>query len=149
MKVRMLNLEAQHAPLRQRLSSRIDAVLASGQFILGPEVERFEREARDLLGVRHAVGTSCGSDAIVLALLALGSEPGAEVITSPFSFFATAESIVRAGARPVFADLGASSFELDPAAVSAAITPRTRAILSVPLFGVSAASVELAELAAA
>ena len=110
-------------------------VLRSGQFVLGPEVAAFESEAADFLGVAHAVGLNSGTDALVIGLRGLGVEPGDEVITSPFSFFATAEAISLIGAIPVFADIEAEGFNLDPRSVEAAITGRTRALLPVHLFG--------------
>ena len=147
MRVRLLDLAAQHAEIYPRLLQRLESVLRSGTFILGPEVQRFEREACDFLGVKHAIGVSCGSDALVVALAALGIGAGDEVITTPFSFVATVEAILRVGARPVFADLGVDSFELDPVCVERAITPRSRAILSVPLYGASQITAQLTQLA--
>jgi dTDP-4-amino-4,6-dideoxygalactose transaminase len=126
----------------------VQRVLRSGRYILGPEVAAFEEEAARWLGVRHAVGCNSGTDALVIALRALGIGPGDEVITSPFTFFATPEAISQVGATPVFADVDLESMNLDPARVAAAITPRTRAILPVHLFGRPCAMGELLELAA-
>ena len=131
----MVDLRAQHRALEPELHRRVMAVLRSGRFILGPEVQAFEEEVAAYLGVRHAVGVASGTDALVLALEACGVGPGDEVITTPFSFVATAEAIVRVGARPVFVDVQPHSFNLDPARLEAAITPRTRAIVPVHLFG--------------
>jgi dTDP-4-amino-4,6-dideoxygalactose transaminase len=117
------------------LNAAIQKVLRSGSFILGPEEQAFEREAADYLGARHAVGLNSGTDALVIALRALGLGPGDEVITTPFTFFATVEAISQVGATPVLADIEADSFNLDPDSVLRAITPRTRAILPVHLFG--------------
>jgi dTDP-4-amino-4,6-dideoxygalactose transaminase len=110
-------------------------VLASGQYILGPETRAFEAEAASFLGVRHAVGVNSGTDALVIALRALGIGPGDEIITTPFTFIATAEAISHTGATPVFVDIDPETFNLDPDLAEAAITRRTRAILPVHLYG--------------
>jgi dTDP-4-amino-4,6-dideoxygalactose transaminase len=111
------------------------AVLRSGRFILGPNVEAFEREVADYLGVRHAISLNSGTDALVIGLVALGVRPGDEVITSPFTFFASAEAISMVGAKPVFVDIRPDLFTIDPERIEARITPRTRAIVPVHLFG--------------
>jgi dTDP-4-amino-4,6-dideoxygalactose transaminase len=113
----------------------VDRVLSSGWFILGPEVEAFEREFAAASGAAHAVGVGTGTDAIALALRALGIGPGDEVVTAPLSAAYTALAIVMAGAQPVFADIDASRLTIDPRAIEAAITPRTRAIVPVHLYG--------------
>ncbi len=122
-------------------------VLRSGQYVLGPEVEAFEHEAADFLGVAHAIGLNSGTDALVIGLRALGIEPGDEVVTSSFSFFATAEAISLIGAIPVFADIEAEGFNLDPQSVESVITERTRALLPVHLFGRPATMKQINQLA--
>ncbi len=119
----------------EALRAAFERVLASGMFILGPEVEAFERELAEWLGVRHVVGLSSGTDALLVGLMALGVGPGDEVVTTPFTFFATAGAVVRLGARPVFADIDPDTFQLDPAAAAAAVGTRTRALIPVHLFG--------------
>ncbi|MCS7081071.1 MAG: DegT/DnrJ/EryC1/StrS family aminotransferase [Chloracidobacterium sp.] len=143
----ILNLEPQYRALRPALHAAMERVCASQRFILGEEVTAFEAEVAQYLGAAHAVGVNSGTDALVIALRALDIGPGDEVITTPFSFFATAEAISLVGATPVFADIEADSFNLDPRNVEACITPRTRAILPVHLFGRPAAMGRLLELA--
>jgi dTDP-4-amino-4,6-dideoxygalactose transaminase len=133
--VPLCDLAADHAPLGDALAAAAARVLRSGRYILGPEVAAFERELAAAAGVSHAVGVSSGTDALMAMLMAAGIGPGDEVITSPFSFFATAEAIARVGARPVFADIEADSLNLDPAHAIAAFGPRTRAVLVVHIFG--------------
>src|SRR5450432_1665556 len=120
------------------LRTAMERVISSQRFILGEEVAAFEADIARYLGVRHAVGVSCCTDALTISLLALGIGPGDEVITTPYTFFATTGAILRVGATPVFADIDAHSFNLDPARVQLAITARTRAILPVHLFGQAA-----------
>ena len=117
------------------LREGIERVLRSGRFILGPEVEAFEHEIAEYLGVKHAIGVNSGTDALAISLRALGVGPGDEVITTPFTFFATAESISNVGAKPVFVDIDEPTFNIDPERVEEAITERTKAILPVHLFG--------------
>jgi dTDP-4-amino-4,6-dideoxygalactose transaminase len=145
--VPLLDLRAETRALRPALDAAWARVVGSGQFILGPEVEAFEAESAAYLGVRHAVGLNSGTDALTIALRALGVGAGDEVITTPFSFFATSETVLLLGATPVFVDLLPDSFVLDPAAVAAAVGPRTRAILPVHLFGELAPMAELARVA--
>jgi dTDP-4-amino-4,6-dideoxygalactose transaminase len=133
--VPLLDLAAQWATIRDEALAAIVRVCDSQRFILGAEVEAFEREIAVAIGIPHAVGMSSGTDALLAALMALGIGPGDEVVTSTYSFFATAGSIARVGARPVFVDIDPTSFNLDPSAVSAAMTPRTRAIMPVHLYG--------------
>jgi dTDP-4-amino-4,6-dideoxygalactose transaminase len=133
--VPLLDLTAQWTTLRDDTLAAITRVCDSQRFILGAEVEAFESEVGRALEIPHVVGVSSGTDALIVALMALGVGAGDEVVTSPYSFFATAGSIVRLGARPVFVDIDPSSYNLDPSAVRAAITPRTKAIMPVHLFG--------------
>lgn len=135
MRVPLLDICRQNAPLEGELKQAFDRVLESGQYIQGPEVERFEQAAAAAAGARFAVGVSSGTDAILATLMALGIGPGDEVICPTFTFFATAGCVARAGARPVFADSCPDSFNLDVGSVEALITPRTKAILPVHLFG--------------
>jgi dTDP-4-amino-4,6-dideoxygalactose transaminase len=142
----LVDVKAQYAPLVPELRERFDAVLESGRFIFGPEVEAFEREAAAFLGVPHAIGVANGTDALVLALEALGIGRGDEVVCPAFTFYATAEAIARVGATPVFADVDPVSLDLDPDDVATRVSPRTRAIMAVHLFGRPAPLAELAAL---
>ena len=142
LRVPLVDLQAQYRPLRDEILAAITRVCDSQQFILGAEVTSLESELAGLIGggdpAVHAVAVSSGTDALLLALMSLGVGPGDEVVTSAYSFFATAGSVVRVGARPVLVDIDPTSFNIDPAAVARAITPRTKAILPVHLFGLSA-----------
>jgi dTDP-4-amino-4,6-dideoxygalactose transaminase len=142
----LVDVKAQYAPLLPELKERIAAVLEAGVFVLGPNVRAFEEEAAAYLGVSETVGVGNGTDAIVLVLDALGVGPGDEVICPSFTFYATAESIARRGATPVFADIDPVTLNLDPEDVAARITSSTRAIMPVHLFGRPAPLRELAEL---
>ncbi len=139
MRVPLLDLSAQNQPLRADVLAAIARVVDSGHFIMGPDVEAFERELATTTGATHAISLSSGTDALLVALMALGVGPGDEVVTTPFSFFATAGAIARLGARPVFADIDPSTFNLDPVAAAAACTSRTRALITVHLYGRAAA----------
>ncbi|HJR95247.1 MAG TPA: aminotransferase class I/II-fold pyridoxal phosphate-dependent enzyme, partial [Gaiellaceae bacterium] len=142
----LMNSKAQYAPLVDELKERFAAVLDSGRFIFGPEVEAFEHESAAFLGVPHAIGVANGTDALVLALEALGIGRGDEVICPAFTFYATAEAIVRSGATPVFADIDPHTLNLDPEDVASRVTPRTKAVMPVHLFGRVAPLAELSEL---
>ena len=142
-----LDLKAQYRSIREEVSEAIARVMESQHFILGKEVEQFEAEVAAKLGVRHAISCASGSDALVLAMMAAEIGPGDEVITSPFTFVATGGSIARVGATPVFVDIEPVTFNLSPAAVESAITQRTRAVLPVHLFGLSADMDRILQLA--
>ena len=142
----LIDVKAQYAPLIPQLKERFGEVLESGRFILGPEVEAFEREAAAFLGVPLALGVANGTDALVLSLEAMGIGRGDEVICPAFTFYATPESIARVGATPVFADIDPSAMNLDPDDVAAKITSRTKAIMPVHLFGRPAPLAALAAL---
>lgn len=131
----LVDVRAQYAPILGELKDRLAEVVDSGRFILGPNVEAFEREAADELGLAHAVGVANGTDALVLLLDALDVGPGDEVVCPSFTFYATAEAVARRGATPVFCDIDAETLNLDPADVGRRITPRTKAIVAVHLFG--------------
>jgi len=144
-----LDLRAQFAPIRDEVMAAVTRVMDSQYFILGPEVEKLEQEIAAKLGATHAIGCASGTDALILALLAAQIGPGHEVITTPFSFVATAGSIAYVGAKPVFVDIDPVTFNIDPKRIEAAITPRTRAIMPVHLFGLSADMDPILQLAKA
>lgn len=133
----MLDLRPELAELWEELHEAITRVARSGRFILGPEVAAFERQVASLLEVKHAIGVSSGTDALVIALRSLGIGPGDEVITTPFTFVATAEAICRVGAKPVFIDIDPITLNLDPGLIESAITGHSRAVLPVHLFGLA------------
>lgn len=146
MSIPLFDTEAPLAPLRATISDRVTQVIDRGRFVLGPEVEAFEREFSTYLGVRHVVGVANGTDAITIALRALGVQPGDEVVVPSFTFYATAEATVGAGARPVFCDIDPATGNVTLDTVRAALTPNTRAIVTVDLFGSPAPTPAIREL---
>ena len=138
MEVSFFNISRQYGALEKDITAEVTKCLASGQYINGPAVRAFERQIADYLGVKHAITCGNGTDALEIALRACGVRPGDEVITTPFSFFATAEAVAAIGAVPLFVDVEPVTFNMDPNAVEAAITEKTRAILPVHIFGVPA-----------
>ena len=147
MKVPLLDLQSQYAPIRAEIRAAMDRVCDAQHFILGPEVSALEEEVGQFCGARYAVGVSSGTDALLVALMAAGVGPGDEVITSSFTFFATAGVIVRLGARPVFVDIDAGTFNLESEDVQTKLTPRTKAIIPVHLFGLCAELSSILEVA--
>src|SRR5215211_7816073 len=131
------------APLRAELDAAIARVVDSGKYILGPEVSAFEREFAGYCGARHAIGVANGTEALTIALRSLGVGPGDEVVVPSFTFYASAEAIPPTGARPVFCDVDPETFVVTPETVRAAVTPRTKAVLAVHLFGNVAPAREL------
>src|SRR5215210_3433095 len=145
--VPLLDLDAQYRPLREDILNAITRVCDSQRFILGPEVEALERELAAHLGIAHAVTMSSGTDAILAALMALGIGPGDEVITPTFSFFATAGCVARVGATPRLVDIDPLTYNVDTALIRTAITPKTRAIMPVHLYGQMADMGPIVEMA--
>ena len=143
-----VDLKAQYAALRESIHARMQKVLDHGQFIMGPEVAELEEKLAAWTGARHCVTCASGTEALLIALMALGVRPGDEVVTTPFTFVATAEMIVLIGATPVFVDIEPDTCNLDPAKLEAAVTPRTRAILPVALYGQPADMDEINAIAA-
>lgn len=134
-RIPLADLAADYAEAGPAIEAAVLRVLRSGQYVLGPETRAFEAELAELVGVRFAVGVGSGTEALALALRAVGVGPGDDVVTTPFTFFATVGAILQLGARPVFADVEAGGFHVDPEALEAALTPRTRAVVPVHLFG--------------
>ena len=148
MNVPLLDLVAQYAAIKDEVMPALQRVIEGQQFIMGPAVPQLEAQIAALSRARHGIGCASGTDAVLLPLKALNLKPGDEVITTPFTFFATAGTIHNAGGTPVFVDIEADTFNIDPAAVERAITPRTRAILPVHLYGQIAAMERLLAIAA-
>ena len=145
--VPILDLKPEYESLKGDLQKAINRVVESGQFIMGPDVKAFEAEVAQYLGVKHAIGVNSGTDALFIGLRALGIGPGDEVITTPFTFFATAEAISHVGATPVFVDIDKRTFNIAPRLIEEKITGRTKAILPVHLFGCPVEMSEIMELA--
>jgi dTDP-4-amino-4,6-dideoxygalactose transaminase len=147
MTIPLVDLKAQYNSIKDEIDSAIQRVLQNGQFILGPEVKAFENEMAAYCGTKYAVGVASGTDALHLALVACGIKSGDEVITTPFTFIATAESIVKCGAKPVFADIGPKTYNIDPVQIEAKITAKTKAIIPVHLYGQPAAMDDILTIA--
>lgn len=147
MKIPILNLKLQYQNLKEEIDQAVSNVLTSSQFILGPEVSLLEEEIASYLGVKYAIGVNSGTDGLIIALRALGIGKGDEVITTSFSFYATAESISVVGAKPVFVDINPYSFNIDPEKIKGKITSQTKAIMPVHLYGQPAAMTKIMEIA--
>ena len=143
----LLDLKAQYAAIRDEIRQAVDRVFESQHFILGTEVEALEAEIAAYSGCAYGVGVSSGSDALLVALMALDLRPGEEVITTPYTFFATAGAVARLGGRPVFVEIDPATFNLDPDRLEAAITPRSRAVIPIHLFGQMAEMDPIMEIA--
>lgn len=147
MDVPLLDLKPQYTAIKDEIDAAISAVIASQRFVLGPVVEACEEAVAAYCGCRHGVGVSSGTDALLLALMAEGIGPGDEVVTTPFTFFATAGAVARLGATPVFVDIDPSTFNIDPSLIEAKVTRRTRAVVPVHLFGQMAEMGPIMEIA--
>ena len=146
--ISFIDLGAQHREVAEEIRARLEEEIRAARFILGPAVTRFEEAMAGYHGVRHGIGVASGTDALLLSLLAADIGPGDEVITTPFTFVATAEVILHAGATPVFADIEEDTFNIDPALVEGAVSEKTKAIIPVHLYGLPAKMEELGALAA-
>ncbi|MEX2488566.1 MAG: DegT/DnrJ/EryC1/StrS family aminotransferase [Pseudomonadales bacterium] len=135
MKINFIDLAAQQERIRDKIDANIKKVLDHGQYIMGPEIAELEERLAEFIGVKHCIGVSSGTDALLIAMMGLGIKPGDEVITSPFTFIATGEMIALIGAVPIFVDIDEKTFNIDPAKIEAAITPKTKAIMPVSLYG--------------
>lgn len=133
--IQFIDLQAQQARIKDKIDAAIQRVLSHGQYIMGPEVAELEDKLAEYVGVKHCITASSGTDTLLIALMALGIGPGDEVITSPFTFIATGEMIALTGAKPVFVDIDPRTYNIDPSLIEAAITPRTKAIMPVSLYG--------------
>jgi dTDP-4-amino-4,6-dideoxygalactose transaminase len=144
----MVNLKAQYAEIKDEIEQGLAETIANCSFILGPNVQAFEQECADYLGVKHAIGVASGTDALHLALIAEGIGAGDEVITTAFTFIATAEAIKYVGAKPVFVDIDPKTFNISPEAIEKAVTPLTKAVMPVHLFGQPADMTQISALCA-
>ena len=144
--VPLLDLQSQYEQIQSEIESAVIETLRSGHYVLGPRVKNFEQSASEFLGTKHAIGCANGSDALYIALLALDIKPGDEVITTPFTYVATAEAITQAGAVPVFADIDINTFNIKPSDIEAKIGPKTRAIIVVHLYGQACEMTEIMEI---
>jgi len=147
MNISLVDLKAQYTSIKEEIDEAVRMVIERGMFILGPEVGALESEIAAYIGVKYAIGVASGTDALHLALLACGIKPGDEVITTPFTFIATAESIAKCGARPVFVDIDPKTYNIDPSQIESKTTNKTKAILPVHLYGQPAAMERVLELA--
>jgi len=135
MQIPLINLKKQYESIKDEVDKAVSEVLSSAQYIMGTNVKEFEKEFSEYLGVKHAISVGNGTDALIIALKALGIGEGDEVITTPWTFFATAESISFVGATPVFVDVRLDTFNIDPSKIEEKITPKTKAIMVVHIFG--------------
>ncbi|MEX1139048.1 MAG: DegT/DnrJ/EryC1/StrS family aminotransferase [Bacteroidota bacterium] len=149
MNIQMVDVVGQYKKIKKEIDAAIQAVVESGQYILGPAVREFEQDAAVYLGVKHAVGCASGTDALQVSMMALDIKPGDEVITTPFTFVATTETIALLGAKPVYVDIDHANFNTNPALIEKAITPRTKAIMPVHLYGQSADMAPIMDVARA
>jgi len=145
--VPLIDLAKQNEPMAEELAEALKAVLASGAYVLGPYVEAFERELAEYLGVKHVLGLTSGTDALLLSMMAMDIGPGDEVITTPFTWFSTVSSIVRLGAKPVFVDINPRTYCIEARDIEGAVTPKTKAILPVHLYGLPASMNRIKEVA--
>ncbi|MBM2840154.1 MAG: transcriptional regulator [Bacteroidetes bacterium] len=147
MKLHMVDVVGQYQRIKPEVDAAIQRIIESGQFILGKEVGEFECQVAGYLGAKYAVGCASGTDALQIAMMALGVGPGDEVITTPFTFVATTETIVLLGAKPVYVDIDPNTYNIDPSRIESAITPRTKAIIPVHLYGQAADMGPIMEIA--
>jgi len=147
MSIPFIDLKTQYRALENQIQARINHVLEHGQYIMGPEVRELEEKLEDYTGAKHCITVASGTEALLISLMALGIRPGDEIITTPFTFVATAEVIVLLGAKPVFVDIQADTCNIDPALIEAKITPQTKAIMPVSLYGQPADMDEINQIA--